>query len=157
MCGCIHACIMYKSFHTSCTCINSSASLVSICTCQVDRLGEDVFLRAACLVVFLYEVGVTGCISQSGGCQQHVDTQAEHVFEIVCNQPADLLSLYKVALVVPGKMKLRKLSVSSCRFRKYYSSSRFFHKRQFGKLPNVLYKKVKEKRWRTVSLTLVCS
>lgn len=79
----------------------------SLCTCHVDRLGEDVFLHAACSVVFLCEIRVTGRISESSGRQQHVHTWAEHMPEIIRDQPANSLSLYEVVLVVPGKKRAR--------------------------------------------------
>lgn len=94
----------------------------SLCTCHVDRLGEDVFLCAASSVVFLCEVVVTGCVSQSGGRQQQVHTCAEHVLEIVCNKPADFLCLHKVVLVVPDKIRMS--TVNSCYFGNIKGSTR---------------------------------
>ena len=90
-------------------------------TCHVGRLGEDIFLCAACSVVFLREVRVPGCIGQSGGGQQHVNTWAEHLLEIIRYQPADFLGLYKVVLVAPGKIRLIVSISSSWTFWKYYS------------------------------------
>lgn len=77
----------------------------SFCTCHVDRLGEDVFLRAARPVVFLGEVGETGCVGQRGGSQQHVDAGAEHALKILRDQPAHSLGLHKVVLVVPVRKR----------------------------------------------------
>lgn len=73
----------------------------SVPTCHVGGLREDVFLCAARSVIFLSEVAVTSRISQRGRRQQHIDTRAEHVLEVVRDEPANFLSLHKVVLVVP--------------------------------------------------------
>lgn len=70
-------------------------------TCHVGRLGENILLCAACPIVFLCEVGVRGCISQSGGGQKHVHAWAKHPLEIIGDQSTDFLGLYEVVLEVP--------------------------------------------------------
>lgn len=70
-------------------------------TCHVGWLGKNILLCAACSIVFLCEVGVTGRISQSGRGQKHVHAWAKHPLEIICDHSADFLSLYEVVLEVP--------------------------------------------------------
>lgn len=99
---------LLKLLSHSCGCayLNAPPTLplraASVPTCHVGGLREDVFLCAARSVIFLSEVAVTSRIRQRGGRQQHVDTRAEHVLEVIRDEPANFLSLHKVVLVVPA-------------------------------------------------------